>query len=239
MSYPWHEFHAALMRSSSTLEFQRQFETVRERDGILSCFRDRAHLLDYLHHSADPAEGKNVILSVVVEAAQGSAPAADCALTLMLLALWPGLDAVNRRGRARRLVPPDELASEILSRAVIAIRTLDLARVNWIAATILKNIERDIRRGRRRENGRERQQFALDEIPASIIVTTASTPSREHLHDEIVRQIGGDGSIVVCVAVDGFSQAEAAAEFGLSAAAARKRYQRATGRLQTILQDWR
>ncbi len=52
----------------------------------------------------------------------------------------------------------------------------------------------------------------------------------------MVNLIGSDGAIVFRVAVDGYSQADVAAEFGLSPAAARKRYQRATGRLRDILQ---
>jgi RNA polymerase sigma-70 factor (ECF subfamily) len=39
------------------------------------------------------------------------------------------------------------------------------------------------------------------------------------------------------VAVEGFSQAEVAIELGLSEAAARKRYQRATRKLRDVLQE--
>jgi DNA-directed RNA polymerase specialized sigma24 family protein len=239
MSYPWPKFHAALLRSASTLNFQHQFEAIRARCGALSGFRDAAHLLDHLHHSVDTAESKNTMLCCLVRAAQRNGRSSDCALTLILLALWPGLDAVYRRAQAHRLVPHDELASDVVSRAIFAIRTLDLARVKRIAATVLKNIERDVGRAYRREFGRPAQHVELEVASRSIVAAHPAWRSREHLEQDLVGLVGGDGSIVVRVAVDGFTQAEAATEFGLSAAAARKRYQRATGRLRYILQDCR
>jgi hypothetical protein len=77
----------------------------------------------------------------------------DCALTLMLLALWPGLDAIRRRCIWRKVGTGDEIAADILGRTTEAIRGLDLQRVNWIAATILRNVERDILRAHQREAG--------------------------------------------------------------------------------------
>jgi RNA polymerase sigma-70 factor (ECF subfamily) len=50
--------------------------------------------------------------------------------------------------------------------------------------------------------------------------------------------IGADAGLVLRVAVEGFSQAEVAVELGLSEAAARKRYQRATRRLRAALHEF-
>ena len=126
------------MHSSSTLNFQRGFATVRTSHGALTRFPDPAALLDHLHRGDAPADKKNTILTGLIESAKSNDRAGDCALTLVLLALWPGLDGVFRRSRARRLGQIDELASEILGRATAAIRDLDLSKVNWIAATIIK-----------------------------------------------------------------------------------------------------
>ncbi len=49
--------------------------------------------------------------------------------------------------------------------------------------------------------------------------------------------LGDDALLVIRVAIEGFSQAEAAAELGLTEAAARKRYQRAMRRLNDALQE--
>jgi RNA polymerase sigma-70 factor (ECF subfamily) len=49
--------------------------------------------------------------------------------------------------------------------------------------------------------------------------------------------VGADSTLVMLVAVDGASQGEVAAELGLTAAAAWKRYQRALRRAREILSE--
>ena len=142
MSIAWHEIRDHLMIPSSTLNFQRNFDAIRRNSEPLGSFGDPAALLDALHVGGRASDEKNRLLVALVGVAQSGGETADCALTLMLLALWPGLDAVRRRSIWRRIGTGDEVASEILARASEAIRCLDLQRVNWIAATILRNIER-------------------------------------------------------------------------------------------------
>jgi hypothetical protein len=162
MSFAWHEIRDHLMQSSSNLHFQRSFEAVRRTQAALAPFRDPAALLDGLHRTpGDPAR-KNVILSALVGAAQGDGPASDCALTLLLLALWPGLDAIRRRSLWRRIGTADEVASDVLARTIEAVRSLDLGRVNWIAATVLRNVERDMIRARQRDQAREHLASGAD-----------------------------------------------------------------------------
>ncbi|WP_287012357.1 sigma-70 family RNA polymerase sigma factor [Actibacterium sp.] len=228
------------MFSSSTLGFQRNFEALRRTSEPLAHFADPAALLDTLHVSGRGPDQKNRILVALVLAAQSGDATSDCALTLMLLALWPGLDAVRRRSIWRRVGTSDEVASEILARASEAIRGLDLQRVNWIAATILRNIERDLIRTRQREDRHQslRSEADPNEIPADGEVLSGDA-SPELLHRDLVRIVGTDADLVIRVAIDGFSQSEVATELGLSEAATRKRYQRATRRLRDVLQEFR
>ena len=240
MSFAWHEIRGHLMHSSSTLRFQRSFDAARRAQAVLAPFRDPAALLDGLHGASGDPDRKNVILSALVEAAQGDGPASDCALKLLLLALWPGLDAVRRRSIWRRLGADDEIASDVLARTTEAIRGLDLGRVNRIAATVLRNVERDMVRARRREAARERLASDIDpdEAPAD---QAGPQPAAEdgRLNDDLRKMIGDDAALVIRVAIEGFSQAEAAAALGLTEAAARKRYQRALRRLRDALQEIR
>lgn len=240
MSFAWHEIRDHLMFSSSTLGFQRNFEALRRTSEPLAHFADPAALLDTLHVSGRGPDQKNRILVALVLAAQSGDATSDCALTLMLLALWPGLDAVRRRSIWRRVGTSDEVASEILARASEAIRGLDLQRVNWIAATILRNIERDLIRTRQREDRHQslRSEADPNEIPADGEVLSGDA-SPELLHRDLVRIVGTDADLVIRVAIDGFSQSEVATELGLSEAATRKRYQRATRRLRDVLQEFR
>ena len=239
MSIAWHEIRDHLMFSYSTLGFQHTFDELRRSSEPLAHFADPAAVLDTLHVGCRAPDDKNRLLVALVAAAQSGGAASDCALTLMLLALWPGLDAVRRRSIWRRIGTGDEVASEILARASETIRGLDLRRVNWIAATILRNIERDLIRTRQREDRHQylRSETDTDDIPIDGGVSQA-TASPGLLHGDLVRIIVTDADLVIRVAIDGFSQAEVASEMGLSEAATRKRYQRATRRLRVVLQEF-
>ena len=63
---------------------------------------------------------------------------------MLLLALWPGLDAIRRRAVARRIASVDEIVSDILARTTVAIRCLDPDCVTWIATTVPRNVECDM-----------------------------------------------------------------------------------------------
>jgi len=238
MSFVWHEIRDHLMQSSSTLSFQRGFDAIRRSGSPLAQFRDPAAMLDALHRGGGDPDQKNLILATLVRAAQTEGTSADCALTLMLLALWPGLDAIRRRSAWRKIGAPDEVVSDILARTTEAIRGLDLRRVRKIAATILRNVERDTIRARRREA--DLQSAIVDREPddvASDHDAHNSELGHARLHEDMRRVIGMDAALVIRVAVEGFSQAEVAIELGLSEAAARKRYQRATQRLRGALHE--
>jgi DNA-directed RNA polymerase specialized sigma24 family protein len=226
------------MHSSTNLHFQRSFDAVRRAQAALTPFRDPAALLDGLHHTPGDQGQKNLILSALVRAAQGDGHASDCALTLLLLALWPGLDAIRRRSIWRKLGTGDEITSDVLARTTESVRGLDLGRVNWVAATVLRNVERDMVRARRREAQRESTASGIepDDVPPDQVGQTQMAED-PHLRDDLRKLIGADALLVIRVAIEGFSQAEVAIELGLTEAAARKRYQRATLKLRSALQE--
>lgn len=238
MSFAWHEIRDHLMHSSSTLSFQRGFDAIRCAQEPVAPFRDPAALLDGLHRSLGNPEDKNLILSALVEAAQGNGSASDCALTMLLLALWPGLDAIRRRSIWRKIGTADEVASDVLARTTEAVRRLDLGRVNWIAATVLRNVERDMVRARQRDTAREHLAGGAepDEV-ADIGGSGIGAAGYARLNGAVRKLLGDDALLVIRVAIEGFSQAEVAVELGLSEAAARKRYQRAMRRLHDALEE--
>ncbi len=238
MSFAWHEIRDHLMHSSTNLHFQRSFDAVRRAQAPLAPFRDPAALLDGLHRTTGDPARKNVILSALVGAAQGEGPASDCALTLLLLALWPGLDAIRRRSIWRRIGTADEVASDVLARTTEAIRGLALGRVNWIAATVLRNVERDMIRVRQRDTARDHLARGADpdEVADSGDSGIGATGYAQ-LNGAVRKLLGDDALLVVRVAIEGFSQAEVAVELGLTEAAARKRYQRAMRRLHDALEE--
>ncbi|MCC4243740.1 RNA polymerase sigma factor [Stappia indica] len=238
MSFAWHEIRDHLMHSSSNLHFQRSFDAVRREQAALAAFRDPAALLDGLHRTPGDQAQKNLILAALVRAAQGDGPTSDSTLTMLLLALWPGLDAIRRRSLWRRLGTADEVASDVLARTTEAIRGLDLGRVNWIAATVLRNVERDMIRVRQRDQAREHLASIAD--PDEVADSGDSgigTTGYARLNGAVRKLLGDDALLVIRVAIEGFSQAEVAVELGLTEAAARKRYQRAMRRLHDALEE--
>lgn len=238
MAFAWHEIRDHLMHSSSTLSFQRSFDAIRRAHSPVIQFRDPAALLDGLHRGSDDPNGKNLILSALIDAAQGDGRASDCALTMLLLALWPGLDAIRRRAIWRRLGSADEVASDVLARTTEAVRGLDLGRVNRIAATVLRNVERDMIRARQRDVACENltSDIAPDDVPAEQAGQQHAVEDA-HLQDDLRKLIGADTVLVIRVAIQGFSQVEVALELGLTEAAARKRFQRAMRKLRAALEE--
>lgn len=234
MPLAWPVLHCRLVRSSASLGFQRHFMALQASQPELQRFPDPAALLDWLHHGTAPPDRKNAILRALVRAAQGED--GDTALTLLLLALWPGLDAVRRRVIRRWSWEDSEAAADLLARACAVLRTLDLARVTWIAATVLRNVERDAGRRMRREADQSRLHAPSDpdDLPSTAIFADPSQSSTL-LQEDLVRLCGRDAGLVTRVALIGQTQAEAGAALGLSEAVARKRYQRAAQRLQETL----
>lgn len=233
MSLAWHAIHDNLLHSSRTLTFQRRFDLIRRNCSPLAPFRDPAALLDALHRQSGSPHGKNDCLNALVREAQRTGPESDTALTVLLLALWPGLDAVRRRSLRLRIGTPAEITSDILARATETLRGLDLGRVNWIAATVIQNIQRDMIRACRGEA--RRQRVTSNAVPEDL--PDPCEAGRDHmgaslLRAEVEKIIGDDAFLVIRVAVEGFTQAEVAVELGLSEEATRKRYQRAAPKLR-------
>lgn len=238
MSLAWHKIRDHLMNSSSTLRFQRSLETLRSDHQPLQHFADPAAILEYLHRGDDAPERKNDVLRALVAAAKSSPETASCAQTVLLLALWPGLDAVRRRLTWRWKHTPEEAAADVLATACKAIADMDLTRVNRIAATLLRNVERDIGRSLQREADRYQHRTTddPDDLHANFGIE-GPFESAAHLALEVESLVGHDAQLVLSVALEGLTQAEAGVALGLSEAAARKRFQRATHRLREALQE--
>ncbi len=247
----WQSLHTSLMRSTETLSFQKQYEVIRQSEDVVRPFSDPCALLGYLHADGGDPGGKNKLLAVLVVAAQGAGPVRDAAATLLWLALWPGLDALYRRLLRHFAAYPEELVSEISDRLTTGIHRLDLHRVNRIAATLLRNIERDIRhvlrarwsesasRDETPEDGEGLHRIGHSEsvlgLPPSIDADVAGSMIATLLEN----WIGEDAGLVLAVVIHGETQREAARRFDIGHDAARKRYQRAIRRLRLRMEEIR
>lgn len=244
MSLAWREIREHFMQTASTLSFQRRFAALGRSFEPIAAFLDPTALLDALHRGDESPARKNEILAALARAAQTEGPDGDCALALAALALWPGLDAAH--GRLRRLYPrdPEGLVSDLSAEFVRQIRTLRFDRVRKIAATVVRNVERDVRRRRLGEVKRigalaelDEDAVAAPEPPGAIalIADAHDEAGLRRLEERVERLIGGDAALVIEIAVRGSPRNEASAAFGLNEETGRKRYQRAMAKLRRAL----
>ncbi len=245
MRAEWHALHTTLIRSSNRHGFHRHFGDLCQGAEALKGVSEPAAVLDALHAPGGDPAAKNALLSALVSAAQAPGDGSEPATTLLILALWPGLDAVyGRLWRCFRR-EPELLVAEIAGRITQGIKRLDRDRVTWIAATLIRNTERDIRRmlARQWREGAMAEAFPEEggiavETGATVFVDAPCTDTdlmTVLLAERLRAIIGDDAALVMAIAVHGERQDAAAKAAGLSYEAARKRYQRALIKLRAHL----
>ena len=146
---------AQLLLTVNTLSFHRRFHRLRQASPFKE-FAEPVALLVALHVPGADGDQRNTILGALVTCAQTGD--ADVATTLLLLALWPGLDAAAAGWEGDFRGETDLLVSEISER-MAGIGTLDLRRVNgsprpWSAIPSATSFVPDRRIARREVPGR-------------------------------------------------------------------------------------
>lgn len=201
---------------------------------ILARFSTVASLMEHQNaHRGDPADRFSVVRALVTTA-QSDQCYRSTAHLLVLLALWPGLDAVLWRLSRGFPAARDDLAGDILVRTSEAILGLDLDRVTAVASTILRNVERDIRRDliAQRVRGHALQHIDNPSVGELVGTMVAADPEDDLV---VAGNLAGlksdDAHLLRRVFILGETQEEAGQSLGLSHAAARKRFQRAIAKL--------
>lgn len=203
---------------------------------MLSEFHDPPALLAFLRSDAHP-ERKNDVLRALVLARRDDDTIADVAFTLLCLGLWPGLDALRGRLLRHFRGQVDELDAEILARFADQVGRVRLDRVQRIAATLLRNVERDIRRDLSRQWSREKVTTDDDpDGPVAAASVVLPIPAAGGALERLAFLVGRDAPLVWLVVVGGCSQKEAAVVLGISHDAARKRFQRSMIELRARLE---
>jgi DNA-directed RNA polymerase specialized sigma24 family protein len=243
----WQSLHAHLLQSLEFHSARKQFGAVRQERPALKRYSDQFALLDFLHSKDGDQGEKNGILEALVNEAQDGGAGAQHAVTLLWLGLWPGLDGLYRRLWRHFRQAPDELVSAISEQFTVAVHRADLSGIRRLAATLLLNVERDIRCGLRRAWAERNLQVDLpepDDLDALMhgracrsshlgLPPGASTDDETGLiRNYLARLVGVDADLVVAVVILGEGQYEAANRLGISHDAARKRYQRAIQRIR-------
>lgn len=228
MSSNWSALHAQLVRSVNRHSNMHTFSNIFLTDLSPSGFRDPPHLFGWLHSPSGDHTIKNTVLAQLLSKACGEGAERELAAELLILALWPGLCAVRHRLRSYRDI--ETLDADLLSQITITIRQSDPVHVTRIAATLLRNTERDLRRAYRREAQTSRLPNEEQVRICLVVSEPASGPDVTIAAAE--EALGDDGVLLTAVHIAGYSQKEAAALLGISHEAARKRCQRALARLR-------
>jgi RNA polymerase sigma-70 factor (ECF subfamily) len=220
------QFSALIHRKSS----ERLYDLVQARHPELSellcidelVFRQQCQ-------GGDPALRNAVLRALVVEA-KADDDAAELASTVLILALWPGLDAVHGRLCRDFPVARSEHGGDILTYMSIAIQELDLKAVNRIAATLVMNAERDLRRSLVASSRRGRSELSIETLAGAAALSVPASDDTflpiDVWRDRLTKLLGRDAALFLRIIILGETQKQAGQALGLSYDAARKRHQR-------------
>lgn len=234
MRASWSAFYAKLHDSLCRLSAEQHFRTMQQD---FPEFANSVSISGLLAHQracdADPTTHYRVI-HLLVAAAQSGKGYNRTAHTLVIVALWPGLDAAYHRLWRKFRSGRADLASDLLAEVSVGITSLELATVRSVVATLIRNAERDVGRALIRQ---ERLARATEDIAESAVESEAASllqPEPDRIAD-LDAHLGalqeGDAVLLKRIFILGETQAQAGEAQGLSPSAARKRFQRALARL--------
>jgi RNA polymerase sigma-70 factor (ECF subfamily) len=243
------------------LNQDKNFNLIKSGRPGIEGFEDTTSLLDFLADSSggpDRKDRKDLIYAELVCLARSGGAHAELSRVLLWLGLWPGLDAIYRRNFKFHLGETDELVSELGAHFMRCVEHADLAQINWVAATLLKNTQRQLREARLKTVAHDSVLDPLPEHDAAIDPETELKPPPESIFNlppgmdsdtaierlrALVRDLVKDQSkhpdldaeLVIRVAIMGEDGREAGRNLGLTGDQGRKRYQRAIRRLRAAI----
>ena len=261
----WGNLHESFARSVGTRGAKSQFDTLKKHVPLRR-FDDAGELQAYLDTVGGDLDEKDAIYGALVQAVQARAEGSELATALIWLGLWPGLDRIYRRRLRHFAGEPEALVSEIGARFTGVVQGADLSRIRRTAATLVRNVDRDIRKELKRrwadearraelpqeqdddsndeESTGDRREALVNPLLRTRGVSTFGLPPRLDPEDDIdalrslvVKMVGDDDAdLVLGATVYGFTLREVGQRLGLNHAAARQRYRRAIARVRTHLE---
>jgi hypothetical protein len=247
MRSSWEALRAGLLRSIQDREARATFDELKSRSEAFERFETAADLVAAVSPDTD-LDARDPVLWALVAAARDRRTR-RLAQALLILCLWPALDAMFRRRFFLFPDRPQDLASEIIARFTTEVHRVDPRRVGRLTATLLRNTERNVVRARRAERQvtAKRSEVTADtavvlppeqEREPSLFGLTADqseTDSVAALSGWLHAALGDDADLVVDAVFRRKRGPQIAASLGISHAAVRKRLERALARARAAL----
>jgi DNA-directed RNA polymerase specialized sigma24 family protein len=236
MRSSWSALHASITRILNRSSSETEFQLMRQGHPDLAPFASIASLMEHQHaRSGDPAERYRVVRALVA-AAQSDQRYRSTAHLMVIAVLWPGLDAAFWRLSRGFPTARDDLRAEIMARFGEAILAIDLNKVTAVVATLLRNVERDLRRDLITARVIDQALQPIDDPAIESSTSALAVPISVETTDIaecLQRLCSKDRRLLLRVLILGETQEEAGQVLGLRPDAARKRYQRALARIRT------
>ncbi|MBK6845573.1 MAG: sigma-70 family RNA polymerase sigma factor [Gemmatimonadetes bacterium] len=260
MRASWEALHAGLDRSVRTLQADQAFQQAKQLHPALAGFDEPKKLVAHLTSKGGDLDEKDRILSAP-SSRWCSGEHHEVASAPLARALARGSTPVYRRRLRHFRDQPDELVAELAEAFTALVERLDLTAVHRVAATLVRSTERDVMDHRKRRwaevnHGLEGEAneplrdleggiFSASWFDKASLQRWAASdhdlPSLSFEEDVAVLRawleaiVGADAEVLLAVLVLDETQREAGERLGLTHDAARKRFQRALGRLREHL----
>lgn len=235
MRASWSALHLSITRILNRSSSDAEFQMMRQDHPDLAPFASIESLMEHQHtHGGDPTARFRVV-SALVAAAQSDRRYRSTAHLSVIVALWPGLDAVFWRLCRGFPAACHDLPAELLARIGEAILAIDLNKVTAVVATLLRNVERDIRRHLIAARVIDQTLLPIDDPAVEASVAELAVPTsvgKTDITDFLEGLTPKERQLLLRVFVVGETQEEVGLAIGLKPDAARKRYQRALAKLR-------
>ncbi len=242
MRTSWSALHTSFTSALNRTSAETALTAMRQDYPELAQFPSIAAVMEHQHSATRDAAARFGVIRILVAAAQSDQSFRSTAQIMVILALWPGLDAVYWRLWRGFPQARSDLADEISARIGETILSLYLQKVTAVTATLLRNLERDIRRDliRARQTSEDVQSIRDPVIDsrATMLAWFAdidAQPFDDHLTDLAPR----DAHLLKRVFLLGETQEETGRALGLTPSATRKRVQRALRKLRSNHKSFR
>jgi len=223
----WDSLRKHFLQEALSRDATQRFRIAAPLHPVLARFQDPTALLQFVFDRANHPQEKDSVYRVLIELARRE-PRSGLWRALLILGLWPGLDAAFNRNIRPWRRQRNDLCSELTLHVCDQIARIDLRRVRRVAATIVRNVARDVERTRLRRRRWEKRTSPLSNREPDD-GTVLSQPGPEQVAialRSLAPELHRDIELLTAVLAGGETQPEAALRLGLSVSKAEKRIQR-------------